>query len=146
MAATYATVADYKAYIEGAPGVDDARIGRELVRAERDVDRVLGPMRRDDTTGLKVDPTQLPPYMAAALSRAVCAQAVFLITSAPAVGSAPGAVVLEEQGPEFRIKYATPAVAGTGGAAAVTGRLAPAVADELEPLSFLRPRGARARA
>jgi hypothetical protein len=142
---TYATIDDYIAYVEGyVPGgaTEQAALERELLRAERDIDRVLGPIHRDTTTGLKVDPTLLLGWERAALARAVCAQARYRITSAMSTGLV-AAGVTEEQGPDFRVKYASPAMAG--GVAAATGRLALVVADELEPLSFLRPRGARAR-
>lgn len=77
---TYATAADLAAYVEPNPDVTTPE-GDEadalLERAERDVDRALGPYPPDSDTGLKLDPTLLTDAQVAALVRATCAAAEF---------------------------------------------------------------------
>lgn len=79
---TYATLADLDAFTADFELValpdDPAKAQRILDRAERDVDRILGPYERQ-VTGLKLDPQALSGPAAAALARAVCAQAVHRI-------------------------------------------------------------------
>lgn len=50
-----------------------------LMQAERDVDMALGRIPQDPTTGLKLLPSTLQTWQVEALSRAVCAQAVYRI-------------------------------------------------------------------
>jgi hypothetical protein len=74
--ATYATEEDLAAYVQDseeviAPEGDAAE--RLLLRGENDVDRLLAPIERDETTGRKLDPDALTAGQQAALSRAVCA-------------------------------------------------------------------------
>lgn len=140
--ATYATVADFEAHIEGWVTTDSAALERVLVRAERDVDRVLGPLPRDPDTGLKLIPADdLTPAQRAALARAVSTQAYHRLTE---LGEGTGGTEPARKrvkGPDFEVEYAESATASSGG----TGLLAPGVALELEPLKHLRPTGARAR-
>lgn len=139
--ATYATVADFEAYVEGWTTTDEEALERILERAERDVDRVLGPIARDPDTGLKLDPDDLTTLERAALARAVSAQAYHRITHR---GEGTGGVEPARKrikGPDFEVEFAEAASTGTDG----NNRLAPELAEELEPLSYLRPRGARAR-
>jgi hypothetical protein len=79
--ATYATVADLRAYVLDS-GVlvahDDPSAERVLQRAERDVDRLLGPYPVL-TTGRKRDPVLLTAPQQQALARATCAAAEFRI-------------------------------------------------------------------
>lgn len=79
---TYATLADLGAYLADfeliSVPADDEKAQRVLDRAERDVDRILGPYPVKET-GLKLDPDALTVPQAAALSRAVCAQAAHRI-------------------------------------------------------------------
>lgn len=137
--ATYANIANFEAYVEGWTTTDPAALERILERAERDVDRVLGPLRRRDDTGLKLDPLELTEPHRDALARAVSAQAYHRIKR---LGEGTGGATPAKKrvkGPDFETEYADgPPVVGNG-------RLAPEVADELEPLDFLRPSGARAR-
>lgn len=78
--ATYATVADYEAYVPGWVTDDADALEKYLERAERLVDMGLGRYGRvDNTTGLKLDPTTLEPWRAAALANAVCAQVEYML-------------------------------------------------------------------
>jgi hypothetical protein len=87
--ATYATQDDLLAYVPGLQINDPARAEALLLRAEREVDDLvawpgyygatvsvfaLWPRYRDPTTGLRLHPTDLEAWQAAALNRAVCAQ------------------------------------------------------------------------
>jgi hypothetical protein len=78
--ATYATEADLEQYLAPnraarlAPVEDPEGL---LRRAERDVDRLLGPYARVAATGLKLDPAALTAAQRAALARATCAAAEF---------------------------------------------------------------------
>lgn len=75
---TYTTQADFEAYVEGWVTDNPAALDRLLERAERDVDSVIGySATRNQTTGLKLNPAELETWRAAALSRAVCAQAEY---------------------------------------------------------------------
>lgn len=81
--AAYATAEDLRAYAldsnveipPSTPAANAARLARLLARAERDVDRALGPypLLAD---GRKLDPDLLTSVQRAALSRATAAQAV----------------------------------------------------------------------
>ena len=93
MPATYATSADLAAYVAdnaevSAPSAADAL----LERAERDVDRVVGPWPVF-SNGRKFDPPALTAPQRAALSRATCAAAEFRLTigESELVGGAGGA-------------------------------------------------------
>lgn len=82
--ATYATPADLDLYSEGFTVTDPAAVERELQRAERDVDRLLGYQGQvNAATGLKLDPAALQPYQRDALMRATCAQAEYRIEMGP---------------------------------------------------------------
>lgn len=140
--ATYATISDFEGTIEGWVTDDAAALERIIERAERDVDRVLGPLRRDPNTGLKVDPTNLTAPDRAALARAVSRQAHHRITAlGEGLSGEPARVASKISGPDFTVEYADSAAA----AVAATATIGPGVAGELEPLAWMRPRGARAR-
>lgn len=100
--ATYATQADFEAYVEGWTTEDAAALERLLQRAERDVDRLLSGVRGTGVGGLKLIPADLETWQAEALARAVCAQGEYAITM--------GDEFLvrdqydEAQGPQFRQK------------------------------------------
>lgn len=103
MATTYATVADFEAYVEGWVTDNAAALERVLLRAERDVDLILGAWDRDPLTGLKWSPaTELTAVEAAALRDATCAQAEYRIEQGENffVRSRPETV----SGPDFTIK------------------------------------------
>jgi len=77
---TYASAELLRAY--AAPSgvllpADDAELEALLERAERDVDRLLGPYAVDPLTGLKLDPLELAPAQAGAVARATCAAAEY---------------------------------------------------------------------
>lgn len=78
--ATYATTADLAALIEGFTVDDSAAAERLLERAEREIDRVLGPWPLLDATGLKMDPSTLSALDADVLRRATVAQAEYELT------------------------------------------------------------------
>jgi hypothetical protein len=136
---TYATADDVAAYIPGLV-IDDAAGFDELIeRAERDVDRLLGAYPRQPSTGLKLEPSRLYAWQAAALARAVSAQAEYLLAVGPDADVTPSPTPAKVSGPDFAIDYVQ------DGATASAG-IAPKVARELEPLrSLLRPRAVRAR-
>jgi hypothetical protein len=80
--ATYAQLADLTAYLEDSDvsAPTDIFAGARLIeRAEFEVDTLLvGFGQPSDETGLKYNPaTDLQPWQAAALARAVCAQAEY---------------------------------------------------------------------
>lgn len=84
--AVYATEAELDSYLldtpeVSAPGGEGSE--RLLARAEREVDRALGPWPRF-ANGLKLDPAQLDTTQRAALSRATCAAAEWLLLLDPA--------------------------------------------------------------
>lgn len=138
---SYATVAEFEAYIEGWQTTNATVLARILERASRDVDRVLGPLpplTAGTYAGLKVDPTTLLAHEAAALSRATCAQAYHRILRGEGV-AAPTRQPVEVAGPDFTLKY------NPDDTAPPKGDLAPAVRDELAPLAWLRQATARAR-
>jgi hypothetical protein len=77
---TYATAEDFEAYVPGWVTDNEAALKAILVRAERDVDLILGLWDLDPVTGLKWTPaTELASYEAAALRDATCAQAEYRI-------------------------------------------------------------------
>ncbi len=77
--ATYATTAELTAYLDenADASVGNADADKLLERAERDVDRVIGPYTVNATTGLKLTPASLTSVQRAALSRATCAAAEY---------------------------------------------------------------------
>lgn len=130
----YTTRADVEAYPVTLPA--GAAGDRIVEAAERDVDALLGPYPRDPATGLKWDPARLYDWQAAALARAVAAQAEYLVELGPA-GVTPAATTVK--GPDFELTFDS--------AAAARPRVGPKVARELEPIADLvRVVGARARA
>lgn len=146
---SYATVADFEAYVEGWVTDDPDALTRLLERATRDVDAVIGPLwprAVDPFLGLKLNPdADLDAVGAAALSRATCAQAFYRFTVVePAQFAAGGEVRKSVKGPDFEVTYADAGAAPVG--AGGTGRYAPELALELAPIAYLRRTGARARA
>lgn len=132
---TYTTRADVEAYGVTLPA--GAEGDRLVDRAERDVDNLLGPYPRDPDTGLKWDVARLYDWQAAALARAVAAQAEYLVAVGPAALVTPSATVVK--GPDFELTYDT--------AAAARPAVGPRVALELAPIAdLIRITGARARA
>src|SRR5687767_4694750 len=80
--ATYASAEELSDYLSDSDSIDaseGASAERLLLRAEEDVDLVIGPIPRDETTGRKIDPADLSDAQTAALSRATCAQAQWLL-------------------------------------------------------------------
>jgi len=75
--ASYATVTQFRQYVlddPAMPPMSDEEVERGLERAERDVDRFLGwPVPVTDSK--RIDVLSLTAFEAAALARAVCAQA-----------------------------------------------------------------------
>lgn len=140
--ATYATIADFEAHVEGWDTQNPVALERILVRAERDVDRVLGPLRRRTDTGLKLDPaTDLTTPQREALARAVAEQALWRINGGEgSTTSNAGRSQKRVKGPDFEVEYEAAAAAYSPDTP-----LAPGVERELEPLAWLRPTGARAR-
>ncbi len=85
---TYAQSDDLTAYLLDSgvsPPADSLAVDRLISRCEIDVDSLLiGFGVPNDSTGLKYDPsTDLIAFQAAALSRAVCAQAEYVLTQGP---------------------------------------------------------------
>lgn len=139
MPPVYATVGDFETYVEGWVTDDAAALGRYLERAERDVDSLfpLRPIIRAGTyAGRRFDVTRLTVLEAAALARAVCAQAEYLIDTGPevAAGTAPTRV----KGPDFEVDLP----AGVTGARV---RYSAKLPNELLPLEPYRTRTARLR-
>lgn len=137
---TYAQAADVEAYIEGWVTGDPDELDRDLERAERDVDSVLGPIpiAVNSTTGLKLDPTILTDWEAAALARAVCAQFEYRYHQGAATLAA-GRVTKTEKGPEFEVTYQDAPASAGGGPLLIGSR----VRIELEPIRHLRRLRAR---
>lgn len=80
--ATYATQADFEAYVEGWVTEDAAALERLLKRAEKDIDREINTVVPegtvpDPTTDLIILPIELDAWRKKSLSRAVCAQAEY---------------------------------------------------------------------
>lgn len=144
MSATYTTVEDFEAYVEGWVTDDSDALERLLERAERDVDNVLGPIPVRVDSGLKLDPSALRDFEAAALSRAVCAQAEWRFRRGDDKlnGSAPG-VIKRVKGPDFETEYATDA--SSDASKQGTGLYSPRVALELSSINHLRYLAGHAR-
>lgn len=139
MAPLYASVPDFEDYVEGWVTDDAAALGRYIERAERDIDALfaLRPMIRTGAyAGRRFDPTLLLAPEAAALKRAVCAQAEYLIDTGPevAAGVAPGSI----KGPDFEVTIPT-------GASGRRSRYSAKLDTELAPLELYRRRTARLR-
>lgn len=78
--ATYATIADYEAYVPGWVTDDPVALEKYLVIGERYIDMALGRYGRiSQTTGLKLDPATLEVWRRKALANAVCAQTEYVI-------------------------------------------------------------------
>jgi hypothetical protein len=78
--ATYATVADFEAYVIGWVTEDAAALERHLEEAENYIDMAVGhygPV--DQTTGKKFVPAQLEVWRRTRLANATCAQAEYLM-------------------------------------------------------------------
>lgn len=126
--ATYATQADFEAYVEGWTTSDPAALERLLERAERDVDSAVGRWDRQDN-GLKfgtpaTDNEQgLTDLQKDALARATCAQAEYRLAMGEAffVEAQPENV----SGPDYSQTGALP-------------RIGPKVYDELEGTDLMR--------
>lgn len=131
--ATYATQADFEAYVEGWVTDDPAALERLLERAERDVDLIFGPIAQRTDTGLKLDPSSLLAWEAKALSNAVCAQAQWRFEH-PGDLDTPAAQNVS--GPDFSVTY-------VDRPAGATNRYSPRVALELAPIRHLRSLTAR---
>ena len=141
--ALYCTQAQFEANTEGWVTDNAATLERILVRAQRDVDRVLGPWPRREDTGLKLDPaTDLTVEQRAALARAVAVQAHYRILKGEGLAT-PDRIAKKVSGPDFAIEYAD---APNGVQSPSSGLLSPLLAAELAPLAWLRPVGARAHA
>ncbi len=57
-----------------------------IEQAEADIDRLLADdLERDDDTGRKLDPADLPTYQVAALANAVAAEVAYLLSVGPEV-------------------------------------------------------------
>lgn len=82
--ALYCTVAQFADAIPNFVIEDSDSLEIVLVLAERDIDRAIGPGYRDDTTGLKINPTLLSAYRSAALARAVAYQAEYRLVKGDA--------------------------------------------------------------
>lgn len=134
---TYTSQADFEAYVEGWVTDNPDALARLLQRAERDVDAILGPIPRSavTTTGLKLAPASLRTWEAAALSRAVCAQAEWRFYRGEAELAA-GRQTKTEQGPDFKVEYGD-------AESAASGLYGPKLRVELEPIAHLRRLSAR---
>jgi len=143
----YATAEDLQAHdlagLINSLALGPVQVDALLARAERDIDRVLGPLPARDDTGLKLSPADdLTVHERAALARAVATQALHRIQAlGEGTGVTPEQPRKSVKGPDFAVEYAIDDAAG----ATATQPLAPGVARELAPLKHLRPLGARAR-
>lgn len=139
MTLLYTSNAAFEAYVPGWVTDSSAALTKLLIRAQRDIDAILGPIPRSQTTGLKLDPSTLRDWEAEALSNAVCAQAEFRL----AVGEdtlAAGRATSQEQGPDFKVMYSDAAAKG-----APAPRYGQKVSIELEPIRHLRRLSAMVR-
>lgn len=133
---TYTTVADFEAYVPGWVTDDVAELKKLLMRAERDIDALLGNRPTIEATGLKYAPASLDDWQKAALSRAVCGQAEFLFALGPQAQVLPAGKRVK--GPDFETEHDT--------AAAANARYGRRAIHELSALrGHLFATGARAR-
>lgn len=128
----YTTNAKFEAYVPGWVTDSSVALTALLVRAQRDVDAILGPISRSAETGLKFDPDALRDWEAEALSNAVCAQAEFRLSTDEA-SLAAGRSTKREKGPDFEVEYSDAAANG-----AAPARYGQKVQIELEPIRHLR--------
>jgi hypothetical protein len=140
----YADQAAMEANIEGWVTDNPAALSRLLERASREVDRLFPhlPIRTSGTfAGFRFDPTELLAYEADALERAACYQAEyrFLVVGEEGYAGAGARTVVEEQGPDFRVKYAETASGSSG-----SGRYSPKLEEPIGVLARWRATGARA--
>lgn len=133
MAATYTSNSDFEAYVPGWVTDSPSALTAFLERAERDVDAFLGPIPTRSATGLKLDPAALQDWEAAALSRAVCAQAEYRLLAGESK-LAGGGIVKREKGPDFEREYDTSTGTGSPGSSLI----GPKVRVELAPIRHLR--------
>lgn len=147
---SYATQADFEAYVEGWVTDDPAALARLLERASRDIDYLLGSWpvaTTGDYAGLKLDPTTLLDFEGEALSRAACAQGehLFLVGQARAADTASSGTPARtrEKGPDFEVQYAATAtvLSLVAGGDQTYG---PKVRQELAPITHLRQLAGRA--
>lgn len=125
---TYATAETVTRDVPGLV-IDDAAAFNALIeRAERDVDRLLGPRVVIAATGRKLDPSLLAAWERAALERTVAAQVEHLLEVA--AEQAAGPAVKREQGPDFTVDYAV--------AVAAPRSIGQRTADELAAINHLR--------
>lgn len=123
--ATYAVQQDVVDYIPGFV-VDDATALEQLIEiCERDVDNAMGHKRWmvNETTGLRLDPTQLTSFQAKQLARAVAAQVEYRLA----------------KGEDFFVAFRPDAQSGPDGA--ITGKepfLAPKARMELARAGLFR--------
>jgi hypothetical protein len=140
--ATYATQADFEAYVEGWETDNPAALERWLLRAERDINDLLGAYAPYDN-GLKFDPvTDLEPWERDQLARAVSAQAYWLISGGGAVVPTDTQTLKRVKGPDFEKEY----FEASQLAAQLGRRYGPRVRAELSPIAHLRIASARATA
>lgn len=108
--ATYATVADFEAYVVGWVTDDPVALEKYLVLAEREVDMALGNYSRVDLdTGLKINPATLEVWRRQALANAVCAQAEYRLIKGNAFFTEE--VPLDPSGPDGSQKGREPVLA-----------------------------------
>lgn len=124
MPPVYATQADLDRYGLPAGGARDDAL---IMRAERDVDGLLGAIRPRDDTGLKLSPPDLLAWEREALADTVAAQVQWLLANPNAGVQRQAASV---SGPDFTKTYADQ---GSG-----SGRIGPRVATELRRIGHLR--------
>jgi hypothetical protein len=147
---SYATNADFEAYVEGWVTDDANALDRLLERATLDVDELLGPIpprASSPNQGLKLNPpTDLTPIAAAALRDGVCEQALhrfkFVEPAGLAAQQNPAGALTTVKGPDFEVTYSP----GQNPVTGAGGLYAPALGRILRPLAYLQVRGARARA
>lgn len=118
--AAYASRADMESEIEGGDVLDNDAMDRYLVRASRDIDRIVGAwgylsgqvLKFGDLAG-DLNPRGLTAVQREAVMRATCYQALYRINLDDARESASGDAdevasnVKSVTGPEFSITYAT---------------------------------------
>jgi hypothetical protein len=124
--ASYATVANFEAYVEGWVTDSEPALDRYLARASRDIDRIVGvwPYLSSGTyAGLKFNPAEtdpeaagyLAPHQKTAVVNATCAQAYYRIQLDQARNTSSGSSTTVSlplgakrvRGPDFEVEYAT---------------------------------------